>query len=71
MRTTLAIVIAALCSCPALAQAGERRPKIEQDDCAKRVAACERRCDEKARAERLSCKTDCRLTETECRNKRR
>jgi hypothetical protein len=65
------IAIAALLAMPALAQAGDRRPHIEQDDCARRASSCEKRCDAQARAERLSCKTDCRFAETECRNKRR
>lgn len=53
------------------ARASERRPRVEQDDCSRRTTQCEQRCDSKNGAERLSCKTDCRLAESRCRNSRR
>ncbi|MBI5542678.1 MAG: hypothetical protein HY901_02225 [Deltaproteobacteria bacterium] len=49
----------------------DRRPKVEQDECARRSAACEQGCDAKGGMDRLSCKTDCRLSESRCRNGKR
>jgi len=50
------------------ALAAERRSGLEADECSKRTALCERQCEAKSRMDRLSCKTDCRLAETRCRN---
>jgi hypothetical protein len=52
------------------ASPGQRRT-LDQDDCSRRSAACERACESRHGNDRLSCKTDCRLQETECRNGRR
>ena len=71
MRKALPIVVVALLTGPAGALGAERRPHIEQDDCAKAGATCEKGCDARAGMDRLSCKTDCRLVETECRNRKR
>ena len=67
--TTCGIVTALLLS--ASASAGEHRPKLEQDECARRTSACEQKCDPMDGKERLSCKTDCRLAESKCRNGKR
>lgn len=48
----------------------ERRTHVDRDECARRTTACEQRCDAKKGMERLSCKTDCRLAESQCRNKK-
>lgn len=68
MRTAVLALVLALAA-PALAS--ERRPHVTQDECSRRGTACEQRCDEKAGMDRLSCKTDCRLAETQCRNARK
>lgn len=74
MRKAMIGVVAAaavlLASGP-LAVASERRPRVEQDDCSRKSAQCEQRCNAKAGMDRLNCKTDCRLGETQCRNSRR
>jgi hypothetical protein len=70
MRKALLIVAAAILSSQTGAPAAQRRPHLEPDECAKAAAACEKRCDAKAGADKLSCKTDCRLVETECRNRK-
>lgn len=44
------------------------RKSFEPDDCARRTQECERSCDQKDGMNRLSCKTDCRMAESQCRN---
>jgi hypothetical protein len=51
--------------------AAERRPRLEQDECSRRGLECERRCDSLRGADRLSCKTECRMSESRCRSPRR
>ncbi len=70
MRAPIAAFVAsvALLAAPAAAPASERRPRIEQDECSRRCQQCEKACDAKSGSERLSCKTDCRLAESQCRN---
>ncbi len=48
----------------------DRRPRLERDVCSRRGLDCERRCDALRGAERLSCKTECRLAESRCRSRR-
>ena len=48
----------------------DRRPRLERDECSRRGLECERRCDALRGAERLSCKTECRLAESRCRSRR-
>jgi hypothetical protein len=50
------------------ANGAERRPHLQSDDCARRGLSCERRCDAMRGAERLSCKTECRIAESRCRS---
>jgi len=66
MRTLTILV--AMMALGGTAFAAERRPHVAHDECAKRTAVCEQRCDGKAGMERLTCKTDCRQVETQCRN---
>ena len=68
MRAVTAALALVLFGSAALA--AEKKPKAE-DDCARQSAACEKRCDARSDMERLSCKTDCRLAETQCRNGKR
>jgi len=67
----LAVAALLVASLGSFVSAAERRPHVEQDECARRGARCEEQCDSTPGAERLSCKTDCRLAESECRNKKR
>ena len=53
------------------AWAAEKKAPPEQDECARKTAACEKQCESRSGMDRLSCKTECRLVETECRNKKR
>lgn len=48
--------------------AGPARRPLEPDDCARRTLECERNCDRMEGMNRLSCKTDCRMAESQCRN---
>ena len=69
MRTPIASLVAAVALLASgLAGASERRPRVEQDDCSRRSQQCEKACDSRKGSDRLSCKTDCRLAETQCRN---
>lgn len=68
MRTLT--IILALVTLGGTAFAAEKRPHVVDDACAKQTATCEKGCDAKAGMDRLSCKTDCRLVETQCRNKK-
>ena len=71
MRSLVASLAIVLALASAGAWAAERHPRAAPDECTKRGAACEKGCDAKAGTERLSCKTDCRLTESQCRNGKR
>ncbi len=51
--------------------AGERRPRLQADECAQRGLGCERRCNALRGAEKLSCQTECRLAASRCRSGRR
>lgn len=42
--------------------------RFEPDECARRSLECERECDRMEGMSRLSCKTDCRMAESQCRN---
>ncbi|MGC4120390.1 MAG: hypothetical protein QM765_38585 [Myxococcales bacterium] len=69
MRAALASVTAAVALLASgSAYASERRPRVEQDECSRRTQQCEKGCDAKKGTDRLSCKTDCRFAETQCRN---
>ncbi len=50
--------------------AGSRR-NLELDDCARHTSTCERACDGRRGPDRLSCRTECRQQESECRHRRR
>ncbi len=52
---------------PTPASAGERKGHVEPDECSKKTAQCEKACDARGGMDRLSCKTDCRLAESQCR----
>jgi hypothetical protein len=70
MKSALAtLVLALLLAFPATA--AERRGRIEQDDCSRQTVECDKRCENLPPAERLSCKTTCRMAESECRAKKR
>jgi hypothetical protein len=43
-------------------------PSLSKDSCSQQTAACEEKCATKSGMDRLSCKTDCRLAESKCRN---
>jgi hypothetical protein len=62
----LSVVVAL--SSSAWAQVAERRTRLETDDCSRQTEVCERACEGRPRAERLTCRTDCRLAETTCRS---
>jgi len=68
MRFVLVALLTLATSAPALA--AEKRPRGEQDECSRKMSVCEKECDDthSSGMDRLSCKTDCRLAESECRN---
>lgn len=72
MRTfAAALCAAAVLLASASTSASERRPKVEQDECSRKSQQCEQACAAKKGSDRLSCKTDCRLAESQCRNGKR
>jgi hypothetical protein len=66
MRTLVVTLLVTLFAVPA-AFAADRRSR-DLDECSRRTAQCERLCDGRQGADRLSCKTNCRLAESQCRN---
>ena len=51
-----------------LALAGNDHGRLEQDPCAQKRISCEKDCDARQGMNRLHCKTDCRISESECRS---
>lgn len=68
MRSLLIGLLLITVSVPAFA--ADRRGR-EPDECSRRTAQCEQQCDTQSGMNRLSCKTECRLAESQCRNSQR
>jgi hypothetical protein len=68
MKRALELGLFLLLSVSTVASASERRSRLDSDECSRQAEVCERLCDDLEGMDRLSCKTDCRLEETQCRN---